>query len=78
MHLNSKVAVKKRIEDLCTTHEITINELAKKSKLTASTVYSMLNDKSKNPGIVTIESICKGLRITVREFFNSELFDFSN
>ena len=40
-----------------------------------STIYSMLNEKSKNPGVVTIQKICDGLEISVREFFNSALFE---
>ena len=43
--------------------------------ITPSTVYSMLNSKSKNPGVVSIKKICDGLEISVREFFDSELFD---
>ena len=35
----------------------------------------MLNQKSQNPGIVSIKKICDGLEITVREFFDSPLFD---
>ena len=40
-----------------------------------STIYSMLNQKSRNPGVVSIKKICDGLEITVREFFDSPLFD---
>ena len=35
----------------------------------------MLNEKSKNPGVVSIKKICDGLEISVREFFDSDLFD---
>jgi len=35
----------------------------------------MLNSKSKNPGVVSIQKICDGLEISVREFFNSSLFE---
>ena len=30
--------------------------------------------KSKNPGIVTIKSICDGLEISLYDFFNDDLF----
>lgn len=73
--MNSKIAVKLRIEELCKEHNMTVNSLAVKSKLTASTVYSLLNEKSQNPGIVTIDFVCKGLGINLREFFNSDMFD---
>lgn len=42
---------------------------------TPSTVYSMLNEKSQNPGIVSIKKLCDGLGISVREFFDCDLFD---
>ena len=38
-------------------------------------IYSMLNQKSQNPGVVSIKKICDGLEITVREFFDSPFFD---
>ena len=37
--------------------------------------FSMLNEKSKNPGIVTIKKLCDGLEISLREFFDDNLFD---
>jgi len=64
-----------RIEELCKERGITINTLAKKANLTPSTVYSMFDEKSQNPGIVTIESICRGLEINIKDFFDSDLFD---
>ena len=35
----------------------------------------MLNQKSQNPGVVSIKKICDGFEITVRQFFDSPLFD---
>ena len=35
----------------------------------------MLNEKSQNPGVVSIKKLCDGLEISVREFFDSDLFD---
>lgn len=35
----------------------------------------MLNEKSQNPGVVSIKKICDGLEITVRDFFDCDLFD---
>lgn len=37
--------------------------------------FPHLNEKSQNPAVVSIKKICDGLEITVREFFDSELFD---
>jgi len=35
----------------------------------------MLNEKSQNPGVVSIKKICDGLGISIREFFDTDLFD---
>ena len=35
----------------------------------------MLNAKSQNPGVVSIQKICDGLEISVREFFDDPLFE---
>ena len=72
--MSVKVAIKARIEQLCNSQGLSINALAKNADLTASTVYSLLNEQSQNPGIVTIEAVCKGLGISVKEFFDSPLF----
>ena len=73
--MNTKEAVAKRIIELCNEHHMAINTLANLSGISPSTVYSMLNEKSQNPGIVSIKKLCDGLDITLREFFNSSIFD---
>lgn len=73
--MNIKQAVEKRIIKLCQERNIAINTLANISGAAPSTIYSMLNEKSKNPGVVSIQKLCDGLEISIREFFNSDLFD---
>lgn len=73
--MNAKDAVGLRIQVLCAKYEITVNELARKCGVAPSTIYSMMNEKSKNPGVVSIQKICDGLDISVREFFNDSLFE---
>lgn len=70
-----KEAVEKRILQLCEEKNIAVNSLANAAGMAPSTVYSMLNEKSQNPGIVSIKKICDGINISVREFFDSDLFD---
>lgn len=70
-----KNAVAKRIIELCENHDIAVNSLANLSGVSPSTVYSMLNEKSQNPGIVSIKKLCDGLNITLRQFFDSDIFD---
>ena len=73
--MNTKKAVAIRILQLCNEKQLTINALANIAGLPPSTIYSMLNEKSQNPGTVSIKKLCDGLEISLREFFNCELFD---
>lgn len=70
-----KEAIGRRIMELSSQYDLSINGLANRVGIPPSTIYSMLNEKSKNPGVVTIQKICDGLEISVREFFNSALFE---
>ncbi len=73
--MRTKEAVAQRILELCRERNIAVNALANISGVSPSTIYSMLNQKSQNPGVVSIKKICDGFEITVREFFDSPLFD---
>lgn len=73
--MRTKEAVAQRILELCRERNIAVNALANISGVSPSTIYSMLNQKSQNPGVVSIKKICDGLEITIREFFDSSLFD---
>ena len=73
--MTTKEAVAQRIIDLCAERNIAVNALANISGVSPSTVYSMLNAKSKNPGVVSIKKLCDGLEISVREIFDCPLFD---
>ena len=73
--MNTKNAVANRIIQLCNQKNIAINALANISGISPSTLYSVLNEKSQNPGIVTIKKLCDGLDISLREFFDNDIFD---
>ena len=73
--MTAKEAVAKRILQLCDERNIAVNTLANISGVSPSTVYSMLNEKSQNPGVVSLQKLCDGLDITLRQFFDSEFFD---
>lgn len=73
--MNTKEAVATRIIDLCKQRNIATNTLANISGVSPSTVYSILNEKSQNPGIVSIKKLCDGFEISLKEFFNSPIFD---
>ena len=73
--MNTKQAVAARILDLCNQRDLAINTVANLSGVPPSTVYSILGEKSQNPGIVSLKKICDGLDISLREFFDCDLFD---
>ena len=73
--MNTKQAIANRIIQLCEQHQIAINELANRSAVSPSTLYSILDERSQNPGAVTIKKLCDGLDITLGEFFNTPEFD---
>lgn len=73
--MNAKEAVAKRIIQLCTQKKTAVNAVANYAGIPPSTIYSMLNEKSKNPGIVTLQKVCDGFDISLREFFDSDIFD---
>lgn len=67
-------AIGKRILNLCKEKDITPNKLGTISGVEPSTITSIFYGKSKNPGIVTIKSLCEGLEITLFDFFNDDIF----
>ena len=67
-------AVTKRILDLCKERDITPNKLGTLAGLDPSTITSIFYGKSKNPGTVTIKTICDGLEISIFDFFDDEMF----
>lgn len=73
--MTAKGAVAQRIQVLCAEHDIAINALANLCGVAPTTIYSILGEKSKNPGIVTIQKICDGLEISLREFFDDPIFE---
>lgn len=73
--MNTREAIANRIRQLCAQRGITPNALSNISAVPQSTVKSILNGESKNPGAVTIKKLCDGLEITLGEFFSTPEFD---
>lgn len=69
-------SVVKRIRELCHEKNITPNALSYLAGVSQSTIKSILNGESKNPGIVTIKKLCDGLDVSIIEFFDTD--DFKN
>ncbi len=73
--MNISQAVRERISELRQQQGLTINRLSDISGVTQSTVNDIVKGKSYNTGIATIKKLCDGLGISIRDFFNSDLFD---
>ncbi len=68
-------AVGKRILEYCKERNITLNRLCTMSGVIQSTVNSIFSGRSQNPKLSTIQYLCDGLGIGLRDFFDSPLFD---
>jgi DNA-binding Xre family transcriptional regulator len=51
------------------------NELAYRSGVTPSTVYSMLDGRRREVTINLIKKLCDGLDMTLGDFFSAPVFD---
>lgn len=67
-------AISKKLIKICIEREISINKLATISCLTQSTLQNLIGRNSNNPKLLTIVRICDGLGITLKEFFDDEVF----
>ena len=68
-------AVIKRLFELCNERQITINKLSTISGVTQSTVSDIVNGITASARMDTIKKLCDGFEISVRQFFDSPLFD---
>lgn len=67
-------AISQKILKICMEKNITPNKLASICCLTQSTVQNLIVGKSNNPKLLTIIRICEGLNISLKDFFDDELF----
>lgn len=70
-----KDAVAERFAGICRQRKIKYNELAVRSGVTPSTVYSMMDPKRRDVSIITIKILCDGLDISLEEFFSGPEFE---
>lgn len=73
--MNTAEAVAYRIRQLCNERGITPNGLSNLAAVPQSTIKSILNGESNNPGSVTIKKLCDAFEITLGEFFSTAEFD---
>lgn len=72
--MNTRQSVANRLMKLCDERRLALNALANLSAVPPSTLKSIINGDSRNPGIVTIKLLCEGLGITLYDFFNDDSF----
>ena len=73
--MNISEAVSKRILELCGAGGFTVNAVCNLSGVTQSTVNDIVNGVTYNAGVATLNKLCDGLGISIREFFDSPLFE---
>lgn len=73
--MNTREVIALRILQLCAERNITPNALSNISAVPQSTIKSILNGESQNPGTVTVKKLCDGFEITLGEFFSTPEFD---
>ena len=72
MKLSRAISIK--MNKLCREKNITPNKLASLCCLTQSTVQNLITGKSNNPKLLTIIRIWEGLNISLKDFFDDEIF----
>ena len=70
-----KEAVVARFNEILRERNMRANELATRSGVTPSSVYSMLDPRRKEVSVNLVKKLCDGLEITMGEFFSAPLFD---
>lgn len=76
--MKAQDALRKRIIELAEQKSYSINKIASNCYINTSTITSLLNGHSKKSEIATVSKICYGLGVTMREFFDSPIFDDVN
>ena len=71
-----KQAVSTRILELRNQYNYTPNRLAELSAVPPSTLRALLANKVENPSSYIIYKICKTLKIKVKDFYDSDLFNY--
>jgi len=69
-----KPAIVKRLLQICDARKMPANDLAVRSGITPSTVYSLIQENRKDMSVITLKKLCDGLEMSLVEFFDSEIF----
>jgi len=72
--MRTKDAIRRRIQELCLEHNLTVNGLSNRCGITQSTVNNIVSGRNNSATVSTIQKICDGLDMELPEFFDSDLF----
>lgn len=70
-----RTAIVLRLLILCAARDMNTYELAQKARISPGSLYSILSEKSKNPSIRSIRKLCMGLEVSMKDFFNCDIFN---
>ena len=71
-------AIGRRFQEILADNNLSIYELHMRSQVPKSTVYRTINAKKIGVTIETVNLLCKGLDMDIKEFFASDLFSSKN
>lgn len=69
-----KDAIVLRLQKICKQRHMKYNELATRSGVTPSTVYSLMSESRRDLSVITLKKLCDGLDMTITEFFDDDIF----
>ncbi len=75
INLKTNAAISQRLKNICKERNLSINKLASLSCLTQSTVQNIIECNYQNVKVLTIVRICDGLGMSLKQFFDDQIFD---
>lgn len=73
--MSFNTAIIQRILELCDKNNITPNRLAELSAIPPTTMFNLINGNVSNPSAKNIYKICKVFKISLKDFYNTDLFN---
>ena len=72
--MSIKDAIVIRLQKICKQRQMKYNELATRSGVTLSTVYSLMSESRRDLSVITLKKLCDGLDMTITDFFDDDIF----
>ncbi len=68
--MDFREALSRELLARCREQGLTLSQLAEKSDVPLSTLKNIIAGQSRNPGILTLGALCRGLNITLADFIS--------